>query len=158
MILLFRGFIPVIFGSQYDQTVQIVPFLLLIPLMYTVSESTCLGISFMKKTNVTLIVSGVALIVNVILNIILIPRYQGVGAAIATGLSYVVFFILRTYFSQKYYYVKYKLLGFMMQVIFLVVVMLIIVLNYNGILENILITILIVWTIKSSLLNLWRRK
>ncbi|MEH6867940.1 polysaccharide biosynthesis C-terminal domain-containing protein, partial [Priestia megaterium] len=38
---------------------------------------------------------------NIIVNIILVPKFGAVGAAIATSISYIFFFIARTYFSNK---------------------------------------------------------
>jgi O-antigen/teichoic acid export membrane protein len=44
----------------------------------------------------------VALVVNVVLNLILIPKYGFVGAAIATAVSYLVLFIMSFTFVRKY--------------------------------------------------------
>ena len=40
---------------------------------------------------------------------LLVPQYGCQGAAISTGLSYIVFFVMRTLFANKYYYVDFKL-------------------------------------------------
>ena len=47
--------------------------------------------------------------VNIVGNSILVPLLGCEGAAISTGISYIVFFSLRTVFSNKYFYVDYKL-------------------------------------------------
>ena len=55
------------------------------------------------KTHVSylnVIISIISIITNAVLNYILIPKYGAVGAAIATGISYCVFFWLRTLFSR----------------------------------------------------------
>ena len=42
----------------------------------------------------------------------LIPIYGGRGAAISTGIAYITFFVMRTLFSNRYYYVDYSLMRF----------------------------------------------
>ena len=76
------------------------PFLLFTPIMYTISEVTVMGIYFKGKTGWTVIVSLVSGIVNLCLNTILIPKLGAIGAAIATGFSYITFFWIRTILSR----------------------------------------------------------
>ena len=80
--------------------------------MYTISETTVNGLVFMKKSKMQVVVSIGACMTNVIGNIILVPKFGCQGAAISTGLSYIVFFTLRTVLSNKYYYVDFKLKRF----------------------------------------------
>ena len=80
--------------------------------MYTISETTCSGIGISKKSYLNIYVSIGACIVNFIGNTILVPKLGCQGAAISTGISYIVFFVLRTYFSNKYYYIDYALKRF----------------------------------------------
>ena len=54
-----------------------------------------------KKTNMLLITSVVSAIINIILNIILIPRMGIFGAAVATITCYVVVFIIRSLDSKR---------------------------------------------------------
>ena len=42
-------------------------------------------------------------------NIFLVPKYGAEGAALSTAISYVVYFFMGTYFSQKLYPVNYHL-------------------------------------------------
>ena len=46
---------------------------------------------------------------NILGNCIFVPMYGGRGAAISTGVSYIVFFMIRTIFSNRYYYIDYHL-------------------------------------------------
>lgn len=100
-ILLFKKMVVLILGPQYINSEFIIGFLCLQPIMYTLSETTTLGIVFSKKSYLNIIVSVLAIIPNVILNIILVPKYGAIGAAIATGVSYIFFFISRSYFSNR---------------------------------------------------------
>ena len=101
MVLLCKDLVAFILGESFRSAIYIFPFLLLYPIMYTESETTMLGISFSRKTSYNILVSGAAAAVNLALNMLLIPIWQGKGAAVATGLSYVVFFWTRTLVSGK---------------------------------------------------------
>ena len=103
-ILLAKNLVGVILGENFRNAIGIFPFLLLYPILYTVSETTGLGIGFKKKTGYTIITSAISGIANIFLNWLLIPRFGGVGAAIATGLSYVFFFWGRTFISRHLWY------------------------------------------------------
>ncbi|RDX02227.1 lipopolysaccharide biosynthesis protein [Listeria kieliensis] len=101
LLLLFKGFVVVILSPAYSEAQYIFPFLCFYPLMMTVSETTNLGIVFMKKSVLNIYVSVIALIVAVALNLLLAPRYGAIGAALATGTAYIAFFLARTYFSMR---------------------------------------------------------
>ena len=133
-ILSFKELIPIIISREYTQVIYIFPFLLLYPIFYTMSETTTLGISFSRKTGYNIIVSAISMLINLILNTLLIPIYGAVGAAIATGISYLVFFWTRTIISRKLWY-KFPLKHFVFVTIVLMVVAI-----CNTIIKNILIT------------------
>ena len=104
ILLLLKDIVAFILGDEFVSAIHIFPFLLLQPIMYTISEATSVGIAFSRKTWYNIIVSTVAGITNIVLNFALIPIWGGKGAAIATGLSYVVFFWIRTIISRKLWY------------------------------------------------------
>lgn len=99
-------------GVDYRGAQFIFPFLVFMPIMYTISETTVLGINFKKKTKYHIYIASFSAIFNVIGNIILVPSLGAKGAAISTGLSYIVFFISRTYYGNKYYNIKLNLSKF----------------------------------------------
>lgn len=104
-----KDLIIFLLGSQYRDAMYIFPFLTFMPIMYTISETTVMGINFKKKTNVHIFIAGISAICNLIGNTILVPVYGAKGAAISTGFSYVVFFSVRTIASLRLYKVKYRL-------------------------------------------------
>ena len=63
----------------------------------------------MKKSKMQIAVSAGACLANIIGNILLVPYLGCKGAAISTGIAYIVFFTLRTVLSNRYFYVDYKL-------------------------------------------------
>lgn len=100
-LLLCKDLVGLILGKSFIDSIYIFPFLLLFPVMYTMSESTAMGIGFMRRTSYNILISSIAAVVNVVLNYNLIPIYGGIGAAIATGISYVIFFWARTLISRS---------------------------------------------------------
>ncbi|MBU3134092.1 oligosaccharide flippase family protein [Clostridium gasigenes] len=104
-----KDIIVLLLGEKYREAVFIFPYLVFMPIMYTISETTVLGINFKKKPKYHIYIAIISAIVNLIGNLILVPKMGARGAAISTGLAYIVFFIARTYFSTKYYKVDYNI-------------------------------------------------
>lgn len=88
-------------GSDYREAAFLLPFLAFHPMMYTISEASSVGISLMKKTKYQVYVSCISCVLNVVGCFALVPHFGMFGAAVSTGISYIVFFAARTYFSQK---------------------------------------------------------
>lgn len=109
ILITFKDQIILFLGKDYREAATIFPFLVFIPIMYTISETTVLGINFKKKTKYHIIIAIISCTVNIIGNIILVPILYAKGAAISTGISYLIFFVLRTAISNKLYKVDYKL-------------------------------------------------
>lgn len=107
-----KDILIILLGKEYEGAQFIFPFLVLMPIMYTISETTVLGINFSKKTKYHIYIASFAAIFNIIGNLILVPKLGAKGAAISTGLAYVVFFIFRTYFANKFYKINFKFLKF----------------------------------------------
>jgi O-antigen/teichoic acid export membrane protein len=72
---------------------------------YTV---VAIGIGRARQTQFNWIVTGVAALVNVVLNVVLIPPYGMIGAAISTAAAYLVLFLLMVVNSQRVYPVAYQ--------------------------------------------------
>ncbi len=111
-LILLKDVFAFILGAEYRKAAYIFPFLIFNPIMYTISETTCAGISISKKSYLNIFVSFGACVTNILGNILLVPSLGSSGAAISTGVSYIVFFALRTIFSNKYYYVNYNMKKF----------------------------------------------
>ncbi|MGN5765833.1 lipopolysaccharide biosynthesis protein [Acinetobacter calcoaceticus] len=85
---------------NYNDIYLIIPLCAISPLLYTLSEVTGIGINLMKKTKYTLWSCFLAIIVHIILSLLLIPELGAMGAAIAGAISFYVFFLIRTIFSN----------------------------------------------------------
>lgn len=99
-IVLVREAVFLLLGPEYAPSAALVPFLLFIPIMMTASESTVIGIQFKRKSAYHVLIASVVGSVNVTGNLILVPRFGALGAAISTGLSFVVFYWMRTLLSN----------------------------------------------------------
>lgn len=115
-LIMVKDVIILILGESYRSAVFIFPYLVFMPIMNCISETTVMGINFKKKSKNHIYIALISAISNLLGNIILVPRFGATGAAISTGLSYVIFFIARTYMSNRYYKVDYKLKKFFISV------------------------------------------
>ncbi len=116
-IIAFKDIIAFLLGEKYRLASSIVPFLLFNPVMTTISETTVYGINFKKKTGYHIIITTVACIVNIILNSLLVPRYQSQGAALATAISYIVYYTMRTIMANRCFPVKFEHVKFIIAAI-----------------------------------------
>lgn len=66
------------------------------PLLYTLSEVTCVGIGISRRTTLTVWVTLSALACNLLLSWWLIPTHGAAGAVVANAIAYLVFFVART--------------------------------------------------------------
>ena len=103
----YRWIIVLILGEKYRGAAKIIPFLSLMPVLSILFEMTGQGIKFKKMPKYFNYASAVAIVCNLAGNLLLVPRLCGVGAAIATAATYIVYFAIGTYFAAKLYPVKY---------------------------------------------------
>lgn len=137
-IILIKDIVVLFLGENYRSAAMIMPFLVFQPIMYTISETTVIGIYFKKKSYIQVIIFGITCIFNIISNIILIPIIGSKGAAISTGISYIIFFILRTLFSNRLYYINFDL-----KKIYVMIIATIIFALYNTFIKFNILTIII---------------
>lgn len=121
LILLFKVQIVWILSNEYKDVIYIVPFLLFYPIMYTLSETTGIGIAFSRKTKYNLYVSISVMIINIISCVLIIPKYGAIGASIATAISYICYFLIKTLISRNVWF-KFKLNYYLYVVVYLIIV------------------------------------
>lgn len=109
ILILCKDIFALLLGEQYRLVAYIIPFLIFNPIMYTISETTVIGILFTKKSKYNIYIALGACICNFVGNIVFIPMLGAKGAALSTGISYIIFFILRSWFSNKLYKIDFKL-------------------------------------------------
>lgn len=96
---LFSWVVTLFLPSNYSAVQWIVVSCIGYPLLYTLSETTVVGIGISKRTSYSMLASLIAFAVNLAGNWVLIPIYGAAGAAVSTCLSFWVFFLVRTEFA-----------------------------------------------------------
>ncbi|MFV5366318.1 oligosaccharide flippase family protein [Acinetobacter oleivorans] len=97
---LFSWIIPYLLPKQYSIIQFLVTTCLLGPLFYTLSETTAVGIALTRKTKLSMLASVGAMLINLLGNYLLVPKYGAIGATASTAFAFWCFFILRTEFSK----------------------------------------------------------
>jgi O-antigen/teichoic acid export membrane protein len=82
--------ITLMFGDAYAGGVLILQALLVGAFVNVFSGNNIVILKSSNNTRVYLVISGVTMALNLVLNLTLIPRFQGVGAAVATSASLIL--------------------------------------------------------------------
>lgn len=106
--VLVRDVIAIVADVRYHAAHQYVPLIIMAQLFAGAHWYVQFGILFEKKTKYLAYASIFGALLSISSNLLLIPRYQAWGAASATLISYVFFFLLTYYFGQKYYHIPYQ--------------------------------------------------
>ena len=105
--ILFKDLVILLLGEDFRAAVVILPFIIFQPILYTLSETTVVGLNFQKKSKAQLLITFSSLLFNVFVNILLTKKLGIIGTSIAVGLSYIFFLTLRSILSYYYYRVDY---------------------------------------------------
>lgn len=95
-------------NSSYWSGLVIVPYILLAYLFSGLYLNLTVASFFQNKIRYLIYSSAIGCISNIILNILLIPPFSMIGAAIATMLSYFIMFLALYLYSQKIYKIDYE--------------------------------------------------
>lgn len=96
---IFAWILPYLLPEEYKAVRYLITLCLIGPLLYTLSETTAVGIAISKKTIFSMLSSIGAMLSNLLGNYILVPGYGALGAAISTAVAFFIFYVLRTEFS-----------------------------------------------------------
>lgn len=92
--------IQIILPTKYAIVQYILVASLSAPLLYTLSETTVVGLGIMRKTGFLMLVSCISLLILLLVGYYLIPSYGAAGAASSLAIAFLLFLILRTEFSS----------------------------------------------------------
>jgi O-antigen/teichoic acid export membrane protein len=95
-------------GSSYWSGTHIIPLILLSYMFYGVYVNLTVGIYIEKKTKWMGMFTGLAALTNIGSNLILMPRYGMMGAAIAAVLAYLVMMLSIYFVTRKIYRIEYE--------------------------------------------------
>jgi len=88
--------VPYFLPSEYKAIEYLIVACVSMPLFYMLSQTTGVGIGIKRKSSYAMLASLIAFLSNAILNYFLIPIYGAAGAALATVISFFIFFLIRT--------------------------------------------------------------
>ncbi|MCH7385317.1 oligosaccharide flippase family protein [Acinetobacter dispersus] len=100
-ICLVMPLIPKFLPNTYSGIEYIILLCVLQPLLYTLSESTAIGILVKRKTVLSIFSSIIGLLANMLLLWFLVRSNGAIGAAISIAISFWIYFILRTEISSR---------------------------------------------------------
>lgn len=103
IIFLLQNVIFFFVGSQYEASQKYFMLVMMLPIQSFIAETTSYGINLSTKTYINALVIIVALVIDVLLCILLIPHMQAMGAAIALAAGSIAMLVLRSVFAQRFY-------------------------------------------------------
>ncbi|AIY87677.1 MULTISPECIES: lipopolysaccharide biosynthesis protein [unclassified Thermotoga] len=109
LLLSLKDFIYLFLAKSYRSAAAISPFLILYPVMTTLITIIGRGIDFSGKTYWLMICNGITAFFNLLGNFLLVPLVGAKGAAMSTGLSFIILFTVESIISKRLYPVPYDL-------------------------------------------------
>ncbi len=109
VVLLFMPIVNTLLSPDYYCGNVVIPFILIAQLFFGVYYSLSMWYKAIDKTYYGILMSFVGLMVNVVCNVLLIPNFGYLGAAISTLVGYMVMMILSLYLGNKFYPINYPL-------------------------------------------------
>lgn len=107
-IVQFQFFGVTLIGEEYWQGTKVVPLILLAQLLYGIYVNLVVGIHLEKKTKFLPIITGAGLAVNIIVNLLLIPKLGMMGAGYAKVAGYIVMCSVLYFIARRYYAIPYE--------------------------------------------------
>src|SRR5579859_397301 len=97
------------FPPSYHSAYAIIPIIAVSIMFYGIYDMFCIGIGIRRKTWYAVIFTGFAALVNITCNLILIPHYGAMGAALATLIAYIVLAIVTYIANQRIYPIPFEI-------------------------------------------------
>ena len=101
LILITKGIAYILYAKDFFEAWMITPILVLAYVFSALAQYLNSIFSASKKTKTLIYSSFAGAMVNIMLNIILIPQFAGSGAAIATCIGYMTIWIVNMYNTRK---------------------------------------------------------
>lgn len=95
-------------STEFWSAFMVVPILSLSVFFVNMRETTSYGLIINKKTQIFGMNVVISSVLNILLNILLIPKWNITGAAIATAITQLTYWALNYYFSQKEFPIPYE--------------------------------------------------
>ncbi len=101
--------LDLLFPRTYDSAAPVIPIVAISIVFYGMYYIFSIGINIKRKTWLASIYIGVAALLNIALNLVLIPSYGIIGAAASTFLAYAVLAMLAYLVNQKMYPIRFEI-------------------------------------------------
>ncbi len=131
LIMFVKVLAYLMFKKEFFDAWRLVPALLISVIFGALTGflgSICLAYKDSKSMGLA---TGIGAIMNVILNIVLIPHYEAMGASVATGVSYFTMSMLALYFVRRHVALKINIMRDMFSYILIIIESICIVMNYK---------------------------
>jgi O-antigen/teichoic acid export membrane protein len=97
-----KSILSVLASEKYQEASVIVPYILSALIIYGANPILTAGLRIYKKTNSMMAISLISAVVNILLNVCLIPIWGISGAAISTAISYGILVTVAVMISNRY--------------------------------------------------------
>lgn len=97
------------FPASYQSSALIIPVISLSTLFYGVYNLFTTGISIQKKTWYAVVFTTISALANIGFNLVLIPLYGAMGAALSTLLAYIVLALVAYFVNQNFYPIPFEI-------------------------------------------------
>ena len=94
---------------EYWVAYKIIPILSFSFLFGLLKDVSLTGLQIQKRTKIIGLLMTIIALLNLGLNILLIPKFHIYGAAVATLISQIIFFVVIYIIAQKIYFIPYEL-------------------------------------------------
>ena len=105
-----REIVAIVAVGKYTESYKIIPIISVSYLLYGIYIFLFSGLMVTKKIKSQPIIIGGSALINISLNIIMIPKFGYMGAALSTLFTYCVVVIGTYVVSQKHYYISYEMI------------------------------------------------
>jgi O-antigen/teichoic acid export membrane protein len=97
----------IITTKDYQRGALAIPFLCFSMICSQAYQTMGVGITLAEKTHYYTWITVITAVLNIILNVLLIPSAGFVGAALATLISFIFYWLIKVYFDQKFFPISY---------------------------------------------------
>lgn len=132
LILISKFLAYILYSKDFFEAWRITPFLILAYVFSALAQYLNSIFLASKQTKVLIYSSFFGAIINVILNIILIPKFLGIGAAIATLIGYITIWIINMKNTKKILAIDFNLKSIIFSFGLIIIEITFILLNYSG--------------------------
>jgi O-antigen/teichoic acid export membrane protein len=103
------GMLDTLFPPAYHSAAPVIPIVAVSIVFYGIYAIFTVGISVRRKNWLAVIMTGLSAVVNVGANLILIPLYGSLGAAVSTCIAYIVLALIAYVVNQRIYPIPFEI-------------------------------------------------